>query len=112
MHELAITQNLLDIALNEAEKHGAERIVAIHLRVGALTQVVPECVEFYLESLAKGTIAEGTKLEATIVPLTAHCDRCDLTFPVEDFCFLCPRCGGAASVASGRELYIESLEVE
>ncbi|HIC92653.1 MAG TPA: hydrogenase maturation nickel metallochaperone HypA [Anaerolineae bacterium] len=112
MHELAITRNILDIALNEAEKHGAKRITAIHLKVGALTSVVPECVEFYLEVLAKGTIAEGVRLETTIVPLTAHCHKCDLTFPVEDNCFLCPRCGGAASVVSGRELYIESLEVE
>jgi len=112
MHELAITREILNIALDEARKHGAKRITAIHLKVGALTQVVPECVEFYLEILAKGTIAEGAKLETTIVPLTAHCEKCDLTFPVEDYCFLCPRCGGAASVASGRELYIESLEVE
>lgn len=112
MHELVITQSILDIALNEAEKHSAERIVAIHLKVGALTQVVPECVEFYLGVLAKGTIAEGARLKTTIVPLTARCEKCDLIFPVEGFCFLCPRCGGATSVASGRELYIESLEVE
>lgn len=112
MHELAITRNILDIALKEAERHGAERIVTIRLKVGKLTQVVPDCVEFYLESLAKGTIAEGARLEATIVPLTAHCEKCDFTFPVEDFCFVCPRCGRAASVASGRELYIDSLEVE
>jgi len=62
MHEPAITRNILDIALNEAEKYGAKRIVAIHLRVGPLTQVVPKCVKFYLEFLAKGTIAEGVKL--------------------------------------------------
>ncbi len=42
MHEPAITRNILDIALNEAEKYGAKRIVAIHLRVGPLTQVVPK----------------------------------------------------------------------
>jgi len=35
----------------------------------------------------------------TIVPLTARCEKCHLASPVDDFCFLCPRCGGATSVA-------------
>jgi len=35
----------------------------------------------------------------TIVPLTARYEKCDLASPVDDFCFLCPRCGSATSVA-------------
>jgi len=50
----------------------AKYVIAIPLKVGASTSVVPECVEFYLEFLSKGTIAEGAKLEATIVSLTAQ----------------------------------------
>jgi len=74
--------------------------------------VVADSVSFYLEFLAKGTPAEGARLVATVLPITARCSACDIAFPVEDLVFLCPRCGGVAQVVTGRELLIESLEVE
>ncbi len=112
MHEMSITQSLLDVALAEAAKAGAKRITAINVRIGALTGIVEESVAMYLDLLAKDTPAEGVHLVATVVPVTAHCVACDLTFPVDDLAFVCPKCGGMAQAATGRELFIESLEVE
>ncbi len=112
MHEMSITQSLLDIALAEAQKARAKRITAIHLKIGALTGVVADSISFYLDFLAKGTPAEGAKLAATVMPVTARCPACNITFPAEELIFACPTCGGAAQVASGRELFIESIEVE
>jgi hydrogenase nickel incorporation protein HypA/HybF len=112
LHEMSITQSLLDLAMVEAEKARATRITAIHLRIGVLTGVVAESVSFYLDFLAKGTPAEGAKLVATVVPVTARCTACGTTFPADDLIFTCPECGGKAQVAGGRELFMESLEVE
>jgi hydrogenase nickel incorporation protein HypA/HybF len=112
MHEMAITQSLLEISLAEAAKAGAGRVTVIRLKVGALTGIVPDSVAFYLDMLAKGTPAEGARLVAEVVPVTARCPACDHTFPVEDLVFLCPRCGGPAQLATGRELAVESLEVD
>ena len=64
MHELAITQSILDISLQAAQAQHAQRIRAIRLTVGPFSGVVPECVQMYLDVLAKGTIAEGAKIEA------------------------------------------------
>ena len=64
MHELAITQSILKIALDAAAGQHARRIRAIRLTLGPFSGVVPDCVQMYLDVLAKGTIAEGAKIEA------------------------------------------------
>jgi len=112
MHELSITREILHIALAEAEKHGAKRLTAINLQIGQLSGIVPESVQFYLDMLAQGTIAEGVQLKATIVPVTARCPTCDATFPVEELQFTCPTCEGPLALLTGQELQIESIEVE
>ena len=61
MHELSITHSILDISLKAAAEQHATRIRAIRLKIGAFSGVVPECVQMYLDVLAKGTIAEGAK---------------------------------------------------
>ena len=68
MHELAITQSILDISLQAAQAQHARRIRAIRLTMGPFSGVVPECVQMYLDVLAKGTIAEGAKIEARTLP--------------------------------------------
>jgi len=112
MHEMSITESLLDISLAEAQKAGAKRISVIHLRIGALTGVVADSVAFYLDFLAKGTLAEGARLATTVVPATLSCAACNTTFPVDGPAFSCPTCRGQVQIAGGRELFIESLEVE
>lgn len=113
MHELAITENVLEMAIGEAKRHGAKKVALIRLRVGEMTQVDPTCVEFYLGLIAKGTIAEGVKLEAERVPLLARCRACGSEFAVAAYDFACPRCGHKdTEIISGRELYVDSIEIE
>lgn len=109
---MAITESLVEIAVAEAQKAGARRVTAINLKIGALTGIVPESVTFYMDLVAKGTLAEGARLATTVLPVTAHCPACDAGFAVEDLVFLCPKCGGPGQVVTGRELLIESLEIE
>ncbi|MCL4371117.1 MAG: hydrogenase maturation nickel metallochaperone HypA [Chloroflexi bacterium] len=112
MHELAITQSLLQIATDEAERIGASQIKVIRLRVGALTDIVPDSVQFYLDSMTPGTIAAGVRLETIRIPVGATCTRCDRFFVVQDYDLTCPECGGVGKITQGRELQVESLEVE
>ncbi len=113
MHELSLTESMLKTALAEAEKHGAKRLAVIRLKVGEMTQVDPTCVQFYLDILSKGTIAEGVQLAATRVPLRAACRECGEEFGLTPYDFLCPTCGsGQTEITSGRELYIDSIEIE
>lgn len=113
MHELSVTQSILDLVVTEAQKQGVSKISLIRLKIGELTNVDPMAVEFYLEVIGKGTIAEGVKLEAEVLPLTAECTDCGRQFKVETWDYTCPQCGGkSAKMVTGRELYVESIEVE
>ena len=112
MHELSITQNILRIATEEAERAGASRIEAIRLRIGALTGISAESVRFYLGALTPGTMAEGVRLDVTEVPVGATCPSCSFFFLVEDLDLECPRCRSMAKVTQGLELSVESLKVQ
>ena len=75
MHELTITQNILDISLAAARQQGATRIRTIRLKMGPFSGVVPECVQMYLDVLAQGTPAEGAKSRRRAFP----CGFCAVT---------------------------------
>jgi hydrogenase nickel incorporation protein HypA/HybF len=113
MHELSIMQSALSAALAEAEKAHATRVHVLRLRVGALSGVVPEALEFAFETLSQGTPAQGARLAIEPVPARFRCVPCDHEFVVEDMLVVCPACGGSnAELRAGRELEIASLEVD
>jgi Zn finger protein HypA/HybF involved in hydrogenase expression len=61
MHELAAAQDVVKAALAAAEAEGAQRIVAIALKIGSHygTDQMRELIAME----AKGTIAEGARLD-------------------------------------------------
>lgn len=108
MHELAITQSVIDAVC----AHAAGRTVySVTVEVGVLTAVVPEAMRFCFDLAAEGTLAEGANLEIRCVPGTAYCRACGADFAVTDPVLLCG-CGSAdVELRSGRELRIRSMEV-
>lgn len=113
MHELSITQSILDISLKAAREQGAARIRSIRLRLGPFSGVVPECVQMYLDLLAKGTPAEGARLEVRQVPLRVLCLDCGREGEITRKSIGCPFCGSLRlRRLSGKEFMVESLEVD
>ena len=113
MHEMAITQSMFDLVLQHAEKAGARKVGKINLVIGELTGVVGESVRFYLGLLSKGTVVEGAVLDVTAVPAKARCLGCGETFDMKEFDWTCSACGGKSLEAiAGRELFVESIEVD
>ena len=112
MHEQSIVASLLSMALEDAEKNSARRIVSIKLVVGELTGVEKDAVVFYFGFMAKNTIASGASLEFDYTKAQLRCRDCDIIFPREQLEFNCPECGKkAVEIVGGRELYIESMEI-
>jgi hydrogenase nickel incorporation protein HypA/HybF len=113
MHELAITQSLLQIALDKARESGAKNIRCINLRIGRLTGYVPEAVEMNFGMLSPGTLAEGAKLLIQWVPVRISCKDCGKGSELGEFEMCCPNCGSTnVSITGGREMFIESMEIE
>jgi hydrogenase nickel incorporation protein HypA/HybF len=113
MHEQSIVESLLTLALENAEKEKASKILKINLVVGELSGVVDEAVEFYFSFLSKGTIAEQASLVFRHVPMQLRCRNCNTIFTPEKMDLQCPNCKSMkVEITGGRELFIESLEVE
>ncbi len=106
-------ESALDVALDKAREAGAKRILVVRLRIGALSGVVPEALQFAFEALAAGTAAEGAELAVEHVPARFWCGPCRSEFVAEDMFAECPQCHApSAELRAGRELQISALEIE
>jgi len=113
MHEQSIVESLLALAIKNAEKEKASKILRIYLVVGELSGVVDESVDFYFSLLSKDTIAAQASLFFTYVPARLRCRNCNMIFSPKNFDFHCPQCKKEqVEIMGGRELYIDSMEVE
>jgi len=114
MHELAITQRILEIALEHAGRAGARRITDIYLVIGDLSSVVDDSVQFFFDHLTPGTPAEGATLHFTRLPARYRCRACGEEFtPGRGLAWQCPACQGwNVEILQGKEFYLESIEVE
>lgn len=113
MHELAVTQSMLNLALEHAEQAGARHITVINLVIGQMSSIVDDCIQFYFDFVSKGTIAEGAALSFKRVASRLRCRGCGEEFVLEGYDWTCPACGGlGGEVIAGRELYVDSIEVE
>lgn len=113
MHELPITQSILDITVEHARRAGGGRVTRVHLVVGELSKVVDDCVQFYWDILSEGTLAQGAQLAIRRPPLELHCQSCDATFQPSEQDFRCTACGGSeVRVTGGDEFWVEALDIE
>jgi hydrogenase nickel incorporation protein HypA/HybF len=113
MHELSITQSVLDIVTEHGHRAGAERVTAINLVVGELTGFVDDSIQFYFDILSPGTLADGARLVIRRVPARIRCRACGAEFVLGDASWICPSCSAVGGdVLDGREFLVESIEVE
>lgn len=113
MHELAVTESIIEIVCRHADEAGASRIGRIHLVIGELSSIVDDCVQFYFDFLSEDTLAEGAELVFDRIGVTLECGVCGHRWEPESADWVCPACGKAqASVVAGREFYVDSIEVE
>lgn len=113
MHELTITQSILDIALRHARNADANRITDLYLVLGQLSSIVDDSVQFYWDIIAKDTPAEGAKLHFQRVPTEILCLNCNHQYKPEDNQMACPRCESISiKILSGEEFFLEAINVE
>jgi hydrogenase nickel incorporation protein HypA/HybF len=113
VHELSITQSMMDIVLDQAKAADAKKVTRINVVIGELSGVVSDCVQFYFDFLKKGNVTEEATLEFKLVPIELRCRDCQAVFNPNGSSWVCPKCNGSGlEVVHGQESYVESIEVE
>jgi hydrogenase nickel incorporation protein HypA/HybF len=113
MHELSITQQVLELAVNKAAEAGAKTVKRINLVTGDMCGIVDDCMQFYFDIISQDSTARGAKLSFQKIPVKVRCLHCCREFiPLKED-WRCPQCQTLEiEVIAGRELYLESIEVE
>lgn len=114
MHELTVTQSILEIGLRHAGRAGARRILAIHLVIGDLTGFVDDSIQFYFDFLSRNTLAEGARLRFERIAPRIRCRACETEYaPPDSRLWACPICGTlGGEIVAGREFSVASIEIE
>jgi hydrogenase nickel incorporation protein HypA/HybF len=113
MHELAVTESLLEIALRHAREQDAQCITDLYLVIGMWSSIIDDSIQFYWDIVSDGTIAKGATLHFRRVPVVLTCQDCGKEYQPASEDFACPVCGGThAKVKTGDEFHLESIEVE
>jgi hydrogenase nickel incorporation protein HypA/HybF len=113
MHELPISQSILEISLRHAQQAGATRITDLYLVIGRLSYVVDDSIQFYWDMIAKDTIAEGAQLHFQRIPSEFLCLDCSHRYSPDGETLACPDCQSTrVKVTAGDEFRLESIEVE
>ena len=117
MHELSVTEKILDIVLKHARMNQVRKVVSITLIIGEMSDLESQWIQHYFDYLCKNTPAAGAVLKIEKVPIVLKCTPCGQTIEIrkEDIGnAACPGCGSAKdfSIVSGREYYIKEMEAE
>ena len=113
MHELAVSENLLEIAVRHGEAAQASRVTDLYLRIGQLSSFVDDSVQFYWDIISKGTICEGAILHFERIPAQLQCLDCGTAYNLDGEIQPCPQCGSLrVKVMRGDELKLDSIAVD
>jgi len=113
MHELAVTESVLEIAIRHAREQKARKITNLYLVIGQWSNVVDDSVQFYWDIISEGTIAKGATLHFRRVKVELICQDCGQEYQPANDNLACPKCGSThVKVKTGEEFSLEAIDVE
>lgn len=113
MHELALSQSIVDAVLQRARQEGMHSVTRVVLEVGTAAGVERDALRFCFDAVTRATPAQGAALAIETVALRGRCRACGLEFEPAGLIAPCPGCGTYAPIfTAGRELRVKSFEGE
>ncbi|NVK19681.1 MAG: hydrogenase maturation nickel metallochaperone HypA [Methylocystaceae bacterium] len=113
MHELSLTQGVLNILEDYARDNDFTRVKTVWLEIGQLSHVQPDAMAFCFDSVMKDTLADGAKLKIIETPGRAICADCGQQMEITSRIAECPECGSyKLHISGGDEMRVKELEVE
>jgi hydrogenase nickel incorporation protein HypA/HybF len=113
MHELSIAQSLMELALQEMQDDGADRVTALTVRIGELSCIHVDALRFCFEHVVRDTPLSGALLKIVKLPVAVYCSQCQQVSELPSIQNLqCPICNSpSGDIRQGRELDLQSIEV-
>lgn len=113
MHELSIAQSLAELATAAAQTAGALGVQSVRLRLGPLSGVVEDALQFSWEVVTAETLLAGAQLVVEEAPVVIYCVHCQAQQTLTSTQWLrCPTCGEPpAQIVQGRELELAAIEI-
>lgn len=114
MHEFSIVQALVEQVRKELQRAGATgRVQAVDLAVGRISGVNVEALRFAFQVLTHDTELQDVELRIRRPGAKCQCRACGENSELEELLLQCPRCSASdITITGGRELVLESIEVE
>ena len=113
MHELGIMTGVVDSVSQAARESGATRVLKVTLSVGVMTEAIEDALHFAFEVLTEQEpFFKGVELVVNMIEPKSRCAECGKVYVHDRFHMLCPECGGIGRLIEGREMRIESIEVD
>lgn len=110
MHELALSQSIVDMIVECARREGIRRVTRVVVEVGAAAAVEPDALRFCFDVIAEETPVQGAELAIEVIALRARCRNCAHEYAPESQVSACPSCGSyAPELLAGRELRVKSF---
>ena len=113
MHELTLSQSIVDLVVECARKEGVRAVTRVVVEVGIAAGVEPDAMQFCFGLVAADTVVQGAELAIETIGLQARCRNCSCEFQPVRLISSCPRCGSyAPDLLNGRELRVKSFDGE
>jgi hydrogenase nickel incorporation protein HypA/HybF len=115
VHELSITEAILQTVLDHARRQGAEQVHRILLVVSEFSDLQPMWLQRYFSRLAEGSVAEHARLEIESAAPEFTCNECGARFFLSLRGIdrvLCTECGsGECTLVRKADYVVEEIEV-
>ncbi|KFX06642.1 hydrogenase nickel incorporation protein [Pectobacterium betavasculorum] len=114
MHELTLCQRAIEIIEQQAQQHGAKKVTAVWLEVGAFSCVETSALDFCFGMVCRSTLAEGCQLHLHQQEAECWCYDCQqsvtlLTIQVRR----CPQCqGDNLRIVADDGIQLKRMEIE
>ena len=113
MHELPVTESILEITLRHASQANATRVTDLYLVIGQLSSIIDDSIQFYWDIISEDTIAEGAELHFRRIPTQFTCLNCQHKYTPEGDDYACPECQSTqVKITAGEEFFLESINID
>jgi Zn finger protein HypA/HybF involved in hydrogenase expression len=115
MHELGITQGIIDRARETALANDVQRVTALYLAITPAADFTEDAIAMYFEMLSDDDeLFRGARLHFERGPAAARCLECGHEFDATERHMHCPHCGSLSVMfdASAPMVQLTGIDVD